>query len=132
MTVSEVYCRFGVMEAASSLDLLLQVMQRTATRNVDVRCARCPHLSPDEARVLQAAAALQRHDRTAAWTALASFLPLQAADFALGPVEGLAHIFQGAGWALPRRDWNFALLEEQQDEMPGDRSRSAGRSCTLH
>lgn len=61
----EALARFGVAEAGSSLDMLLRVTARAATRGLDVRCVNCLNPSPDEALLLAAVAAVQRGDRAA-------------------------------------------------------------------
>jgi len=128
----EAYGRFGVLAAASSLDALMQVIRQATTRIIDVRCVNCPHLSPDEARLLQAFAALQQREPTTAWMALGSWLPPQTASFALGPADGLARLFAAAGWVLPQRAWDLDTLQHEQ-EAPGEaQGYPAGRPCTLH
>ena len=41
-------------DAAMSLDAILDHSRLSATRPIDVRCPKCPGLSPDEARLLHA------------------------------------------------------------------------------
>ena len=121
--LQKVFCRFGVVEAAASLDTLLCATARTAIRTIEVRCPRCPNLSDDEVCLLQAAAAAQHRDFESARTHLQRWLPSAVADWALGPACGLGALFEDAGLILPERLASDSLADA------GQRVRSP---CTLH
>src|SRR5882762_423934 len=70
--LERVFCRFGVVEAAASLDALLY-----------------------------AAAAAQRRDFETARAHLQHWLSAPVADWALGPTCGLGALFKNAGLILP-------------------------------
>jgi hypothetical protein len=116
----------GTADAAFSIDGLMSIVARVAKRPVDIRCPRCPRLSDDEKHLLRAACLAQTGNRNMAEKALrATLLSPQAAEFALGPLEGLAEIFAKARLFLsPRR-------------LPGDDqamndSRESWSPSTLH
>jgi hypothetical protein len=125
--LERVYCRFGVVAAAASLDALLCATARTAIRAIDVRCPRCASLSEDEVRLLYAAAAAQRRDIETARAYLQHWVPAPVADWALGPTCGLGTLFKNAGLVLPLRP---------EPENLGDSVETARdhgvRRCSLH
>jgi hypothetical protein len=122
-----VFRRFGVVAAAASLDAWLCATAQTATHALEVRCPRCPNLSDDEVYLLQAAAAAQHGDFASARTQLARWLPAAVADWALGPVGGLAKIFKNAGLIMPLR----SISDDARDRMTEAGGRET-RRCTLH
>jgi hypothetical protein len=130
-TLRDVFGRFGVHDAASSLDGILGATARYATRSVDMRCPNCPHLSPDEACLLRAAAAMQRKDTSSAWTIMmgGGWLLPAVVDWAIGPLHGLAILFKNAGWTLPARECGDA--DEEGDGVTLFEN-SPGHTCTLH
>ena len=97
----------GMPDAAMSLHAILDHSRISATRPIDVRCLKCPGLSPDEARLLHAIASLQRDDRAAASAELSSWLPPQVLRLTLFAVQGLATTLTRAHSPLPLRDWRF-------------------------
>ncbi|MEM7443543.1 MAG: hypothetical protein AAF414_09475 [Pseudomonadota bacterium] len=126
---------WGVVQATNSLNAVLNHTARCATRVFDIRCPKCPGLSADEARILNAVAAMQRGNRIEAIETLMSWLPPQVAQITIVPVEGLARVFQEAGAELPPRHWRFEAMEHadrvhtsrRDDERPEDNRRP-----TLH
>lgn len=94
----------GAQEAAFAIDALMMVVARTAQRPVAVHCPRCPHLSDDEIHLLHAASLAQSGDGPRAERTLRqALLSAQGAEFALGPLEGLATLFAEASLTLRRR-----------------------------
>ncbi|MBN8875036.1 MAG: hypothetical protein J0H67_19540 [Rhodospirillales bacterium] len=94
----------GAHDAAFSVDALMSVVGRTARRPIAVHCPRCPRLSSDEVSLLHAASLAQEGQSARAERALRSaLLSAQGAEFALGPLEGLATLFAEAGLTLRRR-----------------------------
>jgi hypothetical protein len=125
--LERVFCRFGVVEAAASLDALLCATAQTAIRAIDVRCPRCARLSEDEVRLLYAAAAAQRRDFETARAHLQHWLSAPVADWALGPTCGLGALFKNAGLILPFRP----EPEDLGDSVETTRDHGA-RRCHLH
>jgi hypothetical protein len=130
-TLRDAFGRLGVRDAAGSLDGILDATARCATRSVDMRCPNCPHLSPDEARLLYAAAATQRKDTATAWTTLqeGNWLPPAVIDWIIGPLHGLAILFKSAGWTLPARECSGSEEEDDGVTLVETGSR---HTCTLH
>ena len=124
-------------DAGLSLHAVLRNTTLAATRQVDVRCASCPGLSPDEARLLEAVAWLQRGTSAPAEAALGDWLPPAAVRLSLGAARGLAQALLAAELPLPRRRWNFAALaeaahppHEKRDDASPQPARS--RAPTVH
>jgi hypothetical protein len=98
-------------DAGLSLHAVLRNTTLATTRPVDVRCPACPGLSPDEARLIDAVAWLQRDIAEPASAALGDWLPPAAVRLSLGPARGLAHALLAAEQVLPMREWDLAALE---------------------
>jgi hypothetical protein len=94
----------NVHDAAFAVDQLMFVVARSAHRQVAIHCPRCPALSDDEKHLLNAASLAQagRSD-LAERTLRTALLTAQGAEFALGPLEGLAELFAEAKLLLRRR-----------------------------
>jgi hypothetical protein len=94
----------NVHDAAFSVDQLMFVVARSAHRQVAIHCPRCPALSDDEKHLLNAASLAQagRSD-LAERTLRTALLTAQGAEFALGPLEGLAELFADAKLMRRRR-----------------------------
>lgn len=121
-----------IPDAAMSLHALLDHSRLSATRSIDVRCPKCPGLSPDEARMLHALALLQRDNRAAASAELSSWLPPPVVRLTLFSVDGLARAMTAAHTRLPLRNWRF-----EDDAFPADESAPVSSadmpaSPTLH
>jgi hypothetical protein len=115
----------GAADAAFSIDGLMSIVARVARRPIDIRCPRCPRLSNDEKHLLRAASLAQDGDRDMAEKVLrTTLLSPQAADFALGPLEGLGELFAKARLFLSRRRLS-------SDERPTEDSRESW-SPSLH
>ncbi len=97
-------------DAGLSLHAVLRNTTLAANRPVDVRCPSCPSLSPDEARLLEALAWLQRDQGEPAATALGDWLPAAALRLSLGPARGLAQALLAAEQLLPLRNWDLDAL----------------------
>jgi len=97
-------------DAGLSLHAILRNTTLAAGRPVDVRCPTCPGLSPDEARLLEALAWLQRDIAEPAAAALGDWLPPAALRLSMNPARGLAHSLLAAELILPLRDWDLAGL----------------------
>jgi hypothetical protein len=109
--------RAGLHAAAPQLHTLMTALARTARRPIDVRCPRCPMLSPDEVRLLEAASLVQAGEHDLAERALALvLLSTQGAEFALEPLAGICALFAAAGGVLRRR--RPSIPREASDAPP--------------
>ena len=108
------FADWGVPNAGYSLDAVLNVTVIATIRRVDVRCVKCPGLSPDEARLLDAVAALQHGVADGSQIAVAGWLPQAALRIALESLRGLAFYLLQAQLLLPPRVWDFIALERRQ------------------
>lgn len=94
----------GAHDAAFSVDGLMAVVARTVRQPIAVHCARCAHLSEDEAHLLHAAGLAQAGESDLAECALrTALLSAPGAEFALGPLEGLGELFAAARLMFTRR-----------------------------
>jgi hypothetical protein len=117
----------GLGEATPSLHGILFNSSVATTRPLDVRCARCPSLSPDEARLLHAVACLQAGDEPTAKTVLSSWLPPAAVRLTIESVRGLATTFTAEHVRLPQRRWRFPELTEPRLAYAAAAARPEGR-----
>jgi hypothetical protein len=117
----------GLGEATPSLHGILFNSSVATTRPLDVRCARCPSLSPDEARLLHAVACLQAGDEPTAQTVLANWLPPAAVRLTIEAVRGLAATFTAEHVRLPQRRWRFPELTEPRLAYAAPAARPEGR-----
>ncbi len=101
------FAKFGVREGAESLDCILYNLSVAATRQIDVRCGKCPSLSPDEARLLHGVAWLQQNRPEPGHDVLAGWLPPAAVRMTFPALRGLANGLSRAGLTLPVRSWRF-------------------------
>jgi hypothetical protein len=116
----------GAADAAFSIDAVMSIVVRVARRPIDIRCPCCPRLSDDEKHLLRAASFAQEGDRDMAERVLrTTLLSAQAAEFALGPLEGLGTLFAKARLFLSRRRLSGA------DQPAGD-SRDYWSPASLH
>jgi len=105
-------------DAGLSLHAVMRNTTLAATRPDDESCPNCPGLSPDEARLLDAVARLQRDIGEPAQSALSDCLPPSALRLTIGPARGLAHALLAAEEILPLRDWDFAALAATAEPGP--------------
>ncbi len=90
-------------DAAAPLDRLMTVIARTARRPIAIHMPRCALLSKDERYLLQALCHAKAGDGRSAERLLdATLVSTIGAQFALGPLEGLATLFAGAGLRFRR------------------------------
>ena len=108
----------GAANAGASLHGILYNCSVAATRAIDVRCRRCPNLSPDEARLLHAVACGQRSLTAPAAALLAEWLAPAAVRLTIDAVVGAGRELGAAGVALPWRAWDFAALERLSAPPP--------------
>lgn len=117
--------RPGAADPALSLHTILRNTTLSALRSIDVRCRKCPGLSPDEARLLDCLAWLQREMPEPATAALAAWLPPAALRLSLDAARGLASGLMLDGQILPLRDWDYVALEAAaHPPAPSDRVRT--------
>ncbi|MBU8541179.1 hypothetical protein [Falsiroseomonas tokyonensis] len=90
-----------VAEGAEAFDRLMRLLAHSARRSLDVRCCRCPGLSPDEAALLQLTAAVQAGQSFAALDVLMDWLPEPALMPALAAARDFGAALQRAGAMLP-------------------------------
>jgi hypothetical protein len=96
--------RAGAYGAAFCVDRLMAVIARSVRQPIAIHCPRCPHLSGDEKRLLQAASLVQIGESGLAERALrAALLSAAGAEFIIGPLEELAELFHEAGLLFRRR-----------------------------
>jgi hypothetical protein len=115
----------GAGNAASSLHGVLYNSSVAAARGIDVRCPRCPNLSPDEARLLHAIACGQRRLTASVRELLSSWLSPAAVRLTMDAVLGAGRELQLSRVVLPLRTWDFTQLE--QSALPPESERSAAR-----
>lgn len=108
----------GAANAGSSLHGVLYNSAVAATRPIDVRCRRCPNLSPDEARLLHAVACGQHGLRARAADLLTDWLPPAAVRLTIDAVIGAGRALSASGVVLPRRAWDFAALSRLSASPP--------------
>lgn len=102
----------GAADATPSLHGILYNFSVAATRAIDVRCRRCPNLSPDEARMVHAVACAQRNLRADASELLMGWLPPAAVRLTIDAVMCAGVELASAAVVLPWRAWDFAALEQ--------------------
>lgn len=134
----------GAHDAAFSIDRLMEVVARSVTRPAEIHCPGCPQLSSDEKNLLHAASLAQAEESLLARRTLrTTLLSAQGAEFAIGPLEGLAELFTQARLFLSRRRLQAGLGPQAghephagQEPATGDGSPDARQSWspphTLH
>ena len=101
------------------LDTILHLIAVSTMQHVvDVRCLKCPHLSPDEARFLEAIAAFQHGKTDVSQTSLSSGLPRTAKRCMAQPMRSLAFALIEGKLYLPKRKWDFMISEQSQASPP--------------
>jgi hypothetical protein len=108
----------GAANAAPSLHGILYNSSVAANRPIDVRCRRCPNLSPDEARMIHAVACGQRNLRGRAFELLSGWLPVAAVRLTVDAVMCAGVELAKAAVVLPWRAWDFAALERLSAPPP--------------
>jgi len=120
-----IFAAHGAGRAAASLHALLYALSVATRRSIDVRCAACPSLSPDEARMLHAVACAQQDRMAESFDLLLTWVPAAAARLTIDAVDGLARLLLEAQAVLAVRAWDFARLESLA--LPPPDGESAGR-----
>jgi hypothetical protein len=117
----------GAANAAPSLHGILYNSSVAATRPIDVRCCRCPNLSPDEARMIHAVACAQRNLKTSVFELLSGWLPVAAVRLTIDAVMCAGAELGKAAVVLPWRAWDFAALERLSAPPPANHLEPANR-----
>ncbi|MGE0118713.1 MAG: hypothetical protein AB7S71_18300 [Dongiaceae bacterium] len=108
----------GAAGATPSLHGILYNSSVAAIRAIDVRCRRCPNLSPDEARMIHAIACAQRNLRAGVSELLQGWLPPAAVRLTIDAVMCAGVELASAAVVLPWRAWDFAALEQLSAPPP--------------
>jgi hypothetical protein len=108
--LQHVYDHFGVADAVPSLEAMIETFACTAHTAVELHCPGCPCVSGSEHLLLQAAAASQRGESELARRRFEYWLPEVAANWILGPADGLGRIFAKSGLMLRLRHASLAPL----------------------
>lgn len=102
--LSEALSVAGVQDAAFAIDQLMAIVARTARQPVAIHCPLCAGLSADETCLLHAASLAQAgEDQLAEHALRTALLSGHGAECALGPLRGLAELFDEARLLLRRR-----------------------------
>jgi hypothetical protein len=117
--LSEAMDHAGVHDAAFSIDQLMAVIARTVRQPIAIHCPRCPRLSDAEMHLLHAAGLVQTGESSLAERVLrTTLLSAAGAEFALGPVEGLAELFAEAKLFFRKRPITRAALPDSAVRSP--------------
>jgi hypothetical protein len=82
----------GAPDADFSIDGLVTTMPRSVTRPTDIRCPRCPQVSPDETTLLPAAGLAQGGEGARLGRVLrTTLLSAQGAECAIDPLGAWGH-----------------------------------------
>jgi hypothetical protein len=117
----------GVDEAERAFDELFRLVATSATRNLDVRCARCAQLGGDEIAFLRMVGQLQRCRWFEAEAVLSDWLPMPVVNTALAASMIFATALAGVGLVLPLRAWPRPDMEAVTCS-----SHAAGGRVRLH
>ncbi|BBK31608.1 hypothetical protein EDC65_0412 [Stella humosa] len=98
-------------EAIGDFGAFMGIVLTAAERALDVRCAKCARLSPDEATFLQCIGQLQRQRPLAATLLLGRWMPHAAVRIGLRHLGGFARAAADAGLWIPS-----IRLETRRDE----------------
>ncbi|MFO1024177.1 MAG: hypothetical protein U1E70_03250 [Acetobacteraceae bacterium] len=102
--IAQGLARAGAGKAAYSIDTLMAVIARSARRRLSIHRPRCPAVSSDEQHLLHAASLVQHGDSALAEKVLrTALISAQGAEFALGPLHGVATLFAQARLHFRRR-----------------------------
>ena len=102
MDIAWMFRRFAVARAAPSLHAIMMHLSIAAERSIDIRCCKCPKVSPDETRLMDLVAHLQDGQEPSARAILRFWLAPAAARLSMVPAWALAEVFRDAGLILPR------------------------------
>jgi hypothetical protein len=122
----DAFARFNLAPSAAALEDLMTMIAASAARMIDIRCIRCPALSPDEAILIAALASAQRNEYFMATLLLRKMLPGTAARIALPHLVDLARDLAAAKMLI------HALPTPSRDGAFPQTSDIAVRQRTLH
>jgi hypothetical protein len=117
MVSGNTFRKLDLLPAEQALDSLFMIIAGSATRQIDIRCLKCRHVSPDEMIFHQALSAAQQGDSFAAYNALRTWMPPAAARIGFTSLTTLAASLAQADLRLaPRAPSQTELM--QQRAMP--------------
>tara|TARA_A100001037_G_C15034655_1_gene582647 strand:+ start:492 stop:1013 length:522 start_codon:yes stop_codon:yes gene_type:complete len=115
-------------DAHPALDDLMTIISISAQRSIDIRCPKCPSISPDEERLLGAVAAWQ-HGLPPAYadSFFSAWLPASALRVARTPASQLAYALSHAGMMIrSRKPGRPETVRNQPEDI------EEGRTVTVH
>lgn len=95
--------KLDLLPAQQALDTLFMTIAGAAIRQIDIRCLKCRHVSPDEMIFHQALSAAQHDESFAAYNALRNWLPPAAARIGFTSLATLAALLAQANLQLAPR-----------------------------
>jgi hypothetical protein len=99
------FAKFDLLPAEKALDAFFSIVAGSAARQIDIRCLKCRHVSPDERIFQRALMTAQAGNTFAVYTALRDWLPPAAARLGLQPLMTLARLLaQKELWLAPAQD----------------------------
>ena len=110
--IRQVYEHFGVEDAVSSVDALLETFACTAHTAIELHCPACRHVSSGELVLLEAMWAAQHELPARMRQRFECWLPPIAADWITEPACGLGKIFRSAGLLFPDRVVQTSMVDE--------------------
>jgi hypothetical protein len=117
--------RFGLAGSAAAIDAAMTIVAASASRSIDIRCIKCRFLSPDEAILIDAVAAIQADIHFTAYSGLNKLMPMAAVRAALPHLVNLARDFAEARLRpqpIPRSGFEPAALGgDDAFHAPGNR-----------
>ena len=122
------FSHVGAPEAHPALDDLMTIISNSAQCSIDIRCPKCPSISPDEQKLLGAIAAWQhgRHPSFAD-SFLCAWIPPSALRIARTPVSQLATALQDVGLTIrSRKPIKLEAVREISEDI------EEGRTVTVH
>src|SRR5689334_7740909 len=78
----DTFRRLDLLPAEVALDQMFTIVAQSALRQIDIRCLKCRHVSPDEMIFHRAVSAAQQDEAFAAYNALREWVPPAAARIA--------------------------------------------------
>lgn len=115
--------RFDLMPAQEILDELMLIVANGASRQIDIRCLKCSHVSPDEMLFHDALADAQRGAAFAAYDGLRAWLAPAAARIAYGTLVRLGNLFGSA---------SLHLASQRSGAVARQRAMGAEPACRPH
>jgi hypothetical protein len=115
--IQNCYRQFRIERAAPSIDAIVDAFFHTAHTPIAIHSARCPCVSDEEAFLLRAMASAQFKDAGAARRQFERWLPVQAAEWILGPVSEVGRLFHIAGLCFCWRDADKSKVAEAREPI---------------